>query len=290
MNQDHPLVQSPVTIEPGRLRRLQVDLRHAWNQTSRSDLQAWGLTIGKDFAWTSVRRVKNVGKLIYRLGQGVIEEAQKAAKAIHAERFKEHVAERATAASRQVQDSYVKATDFISEFAQAFRRNPQEAGIQFATLVLTSLLVSGGPDGDGGAPDLDLAFGIDAHRSILSHSILMGAALETGILSLLKLVQLTHSKLPERHDPIWDALHAHASDIALAASQGASIGMAYHLLVDGLAQPAPYHDLPVPMPLEAHQAILVVNGAGEIADVTNKRESAPQAHSINQSLRGPSPA
>ena len=47
----------------------------------------------------------------------------------------------------------------------------------------------------GGAPDLDLVFGIGAHRSIFSHSILMGSALETAFLSLLRLVRLTHKNL-----------------------------------------------------------------------------------------------
>ena len=43
--------------------------------------------------------------------------------------------------------------------------------------------------------------------------------------------------------------------------------MAYHLLVDGLAQPAPYTDIPVAMPMELHQSIFVVNGIGEVIDV-----------------------
>ena len=65
-------------------------------------------------------------------------------------------------------------------------------------LFLPPLVVSGGPDGDGGAPDLDLMFGIGAHRSVFSHSILMGASLETGLLALLRLTQLVHAKLPEK--------------------------------------------------------------------------------------------
>ena len=116
----------------------------------------------------------------------------------------------------------------------------------------------------------ELMFGIGAHRSILSHSILMGAALEAGLLSLLGLVQLVHGKLPALHDPLWDSIHRQATSITLAASRGASIGMAYHLLVDGLVQPAPYHDLPVSLPMAAHQTVFVVNAAGEAADVRRK--------------------
>jgi hypothetical protein len=84
------------------------------------------------------------------------------------------------------------------------------------------------------------------------------------------LVQLTHSKLPEKHDPIWDILHVHSRDIAKAAAQGISVGIAYHLLIDGLAQPAPYHDFPISMPIEAHQGVFVVNSTGEAMDIKRK--------------------
>ena len=90
--------------------------------------------------------------------------------------------------------------------ARLVQSQPREAVPQLLVLVATSIVVSGGPDGDGGAPDLDLMFGIDAHRSILSHSILMGAALETGFLSLVHLVRLLHTKLPADHDPLSEAV------------------------------------------------------------------------------------
>lgn len=80
-------------------------------------------------------------------------------------------------------------------------------------------------------------FGIDAHKSILTHSVLIGAALETGFLSLVQLVRLVHAKLPANHDPLWDSIAKHADAIAQAANTGASLGMSYHLLVDGLVQP-----------------------------------------------------
>lgn len=54
---------------------------------------------------------------------------------------------------------------------------------------------SGGVDGDGGIPDLDLLAGIDAHRSILTHSILAGVVAE-GLLRL-------HTELAD-----WRAPHS----------------------------------------------------------------------------------
>ena len=99
-----------------------------------------------------------------------------------------------------------------------------------------------------------------------------GFALEAGILSLLGVVKMTHSKLPAHHDALWDSLHEQASKLSVAASVGVGIGMAYHLLVDGLVQPAPYHDLPIAMPIEAHQSVFVVNGLGEAIDIGKKRQ------------------
>lgn len=267
------LKSTSIAIPGSRIHALRAELLHAWTQSSRGDLQRWGLSVGKDFARSSVRRVKNIAGLVRHIHRRVETEVVGVARAVRDDRTKEHIVGRAKAASRQVQDAYAGTAKSIRDFARAFRENPQEAGVRLATTVIVSLLVSGGPDGDGGAPDLDLAFGIDAHRSILSHSILMGAALETGVLALLSLVQLTHSKLPTKHDPVWDVLHAHANDIALAASRGASVGMAYHLLVDGLVQPAAYHDLPLSMPIEAHQTVFVVNAAGEVMDVRKKRQA-----------------
>lgn len=83
-------------------------------------------------------------------------------------------------------------------------------------------------------------------------------------------MRLVYQQLPAQHDPLWDSIHSQAANITLAASRGASIGMAYHLLVDGLVQPAPYHDLPVSLPIEAHQTVFVVNATSEAVDVTHK--------------------
>ena len=98
----------------------------------------------------------------------------------------------------------------------------------------------------------------------------MGASLETGLLALLRLTQLVHAKLPEKRDPLWNEIAKQSNEIAHAATQGASIGMAYHLFVDGLLQPAAYHGLFVSMPMAAHQTIFEVNAAAEALDVGNK--------------------
>lgn len=260
----------PLTIKADRLHRLQFELRHAWLQMSREDVMVWGAASGAGFVSAAGRRVKNMVNLVTTTTHFVGQEARSGYRAWADDRLKTHLQDRAANAGNSVLQVCRSVTDFAGQFAQAFKANPKDAGVQLLTLVVTSLAVSGGPDGNGGAPDLDLMFGIDAHRSILSHSILMGAALEAGILSLLGVVKMTHSKLPTQHDELWDDLFEQASKMSVAASVGVGVGMAYHLLVDGLVQPAPYHDLPMEMPIEAHQAVFVVNGAGEAVGVRQK--------------------
>lgn len=266
----HPSALAPTTLPDQRLQRLQHELGYALAQTRRSDLLAWGTDSGKTLAAAATRRVKNVVQLLYSGACFVGGEASTGWRAWQRGELVGHAQRRASRAVETARDGYAQISDFAGRMAQALKDKPQDTGVHLLTLVLTSLLVSGGPDGDGGAPDLDLMFGIDAHRSILSHSILMGAALEAGLLSLLGLVRLVYQQLPAQHDPLWDSIHSQAANIALAASRGASVGIAYHLLVDGLVQPAPYHDLPVSLPIEAHQTVFVVNAAGEATDVRHK--------------------
>ncbi|KQP21391.1 hypothetical protein ASF45_04245 [Pseudorhodoferax sp. Leaf265] len=144
------------------------------------------------------------------------------------------------------------------------------------TTVLVALIVSGGPDGDGGAPDLDLMVGIGAHRSWLSHSILAGAALEGMLRAMLELVRMVHDKLPEEREPVWDLLYQRAAELTEAANRGVSLGVSYHLGVDGLVEPAAYHGLPFEMPLVGHQALFTANSLAELNDVRNKPQFAPK--------------
>lgn len=266
----------PVVIQTERLKRLQRELEHAWSQTSRADLMAWGASCGTGFVSAAARRVKNVAHLAGSAAHFLNSERKVSYLAWKQDRLLLHLKNCSMTAGGAIRKSCTDVSVFSGRFAQAFKANPKEAGVHLLTVVVTSLVVSGGPDGNGGAPDLDLMFGIDAHRSFLSHSILMGAALETCILSLLAMIKVTHAKLPDEHDGLWDALHDQAIKITHAASQGVSIGMAYHLLVDGLIQPAPYHDLPISMPIAAHQSLFVVNGLGEAIDIGKKQNSVKE--------------
>lgn len=257
-------------IPRARIKRLQTELQFAWDQSNREDIARWGVNCGRIFAVSTARRASGLLKLIGNASWMVGSEIIGGYHAWRNDKIQFHLRHRGKALAQTARTAFTKASETAAIVVGSIRDNPKDAGVQFFTLLLVSLGVSGGPDGNGGAPDIDLMFGIENHRSLLSHSILMGAALETGILSLLHLVTMTHGYLPEQHDPLWDALHEQAERIALSANRGASIGMAYHLLVDGLAQPAAYHNLPVSMPIEAHQTLISANGAAEAIDVAKK--------------------
>ena len=253
-----------------RLDQLSFELVHAWDRSDSKVLKQWSLGAAQTFGTALTRRAKNLVGLVAAVGKGSWNEAGDAAAAYRDDRLPEHLGSRTRAAYDTGADYAASMRLVAAQTASLLRTRPREALPQFLALVATSVLVSGGPDGDGGAPDLDLMFGIGAHRSLFSHSVLMGAALETSFLSLVSLVRLVYTKLPEPHDAIWDSLCGQADSIARAASAGASLGMSYHLLVDGLLQPAAYHGLGVPLPMEAHQAIFVANGAAEGIDARHK--------------------
>lgn len=261
----------PVNAQAGaRFQTLGDELLYAWDRTDSRVVLEWSAATAAIFCTSLKRRASNLLNVAWRLSTAAASESVAAAHAYHQDRLPEHLDRRAGAAYAASADVAARVKGATAQVAELVRSQPRAAIPQLLVLVTTSLVVSGGTDGDGGAPDLDLILGIDAHRSILSHSVLMGAALETGFLSLVQLVNLLHAKLPDRHDQLWDRIAAQADTLAQAASVGASLGMAYHLLVDGLFQPAAYHDLPLAMPMEAHQTIFVVNAAGEVLDAKYK--------------------
>lgn len=271
MAQDSPIAFVPVNDRAQmRLRSLGDELLYAWDRTDSSVAREWSLATAATFATSLKRRASNLFQLACRLAAAAVEETTMAVTAYRQDRLVPHLGERAGAAAASGADLVTRVKVATSEIAHLVRSQPREAIPQLLVLVATSILVSGGPDGDGGAPDLDLKFGIDAHRSILTHSVLMGAALETGFLSLVQLVRMVHANLPTDHDPLWDSIAEHAERITHAANAGASLGMSFHLLVDGLLQPAPYHDLPVSLPMEGHQTILVGNAVAETVDIGHK--------------------
>ena len=92
----------------------------------------------------------------------------------------------------------------LPTWLKSIRSNPSETLPEIVGATLGFMVGSGGFDANGGLPDLDLLAGIGHHRSVLTHSILMGAAAEAVLIALDELILLTHEHLPPIHDPIWD--------------------------------------------------------------------------------------
>jgi len=155
------------------------------------------------------------------------------------------------------------ARDLVTGVGSALVDNPRDNAPRVMAAFLGFYAGSGGVDGDGGIPDLDLLAGIDAHRSFLTHSILAGVAAEGVLLAIVDLASEVHAKLPFDHDPLWDRLAEVGAPVMASLATGASAGIAYHLLWDAGIEPAPYKDLPFSMPMEAHQALMGANGLAE---------------------------
>lgn len=255
-----------------QLARLNQELQYAWQQTESDDLTGRAVESGQMLLTVTARRVKGIWSLVQFASTATYDEGVNTVGAARKGRFIAHVSERFESSRDAVENRAKEAVNAARAMGAALTSNPSQAGPQLLMSVLVSLLVSGGPDGNGGAPDSDIAlWGIGAHRSPFTHSILMGASLETVLFSALALVRVLHQHLPRRRDPIWDVLMEQSTALTEAAARGASIGMAYHLLVDGLVQPAPYHGLPFSMPLEGHQAVLTANAVAEARDIGFKR-------------------
>lgn len=240
-----------------------------------SDRNAWLSASGRYFVRGVGHRVSNIGSLCIAVSKGVMHVAGEA-------RVEAHRGNLATYLKEGARSAYIGVARTASElgtsskqlYAQV-RANPKQMAPELVTMIVTSLLVSGGPDGNGGAPDLDLVWGIDAHRSVFTHSILMGSAIEAAILSVLHLVRLIHHKLPAEHDPWWDSAMRLSTSVGDAAVLGSNMGMAYHLFVDGLVQPGAYHGLPVLLPMEAHQALMTGSAILEMGEIVRKGGLTP---------------
>jgi hypothetical protein len=163
----------------------------------------------------------------------------------------------------------------VSRIAEGLVRDPRRTLPPLVAGLVGFNAGSGGLDGDGGIPDLDLVAGIGYHRSPLTHSILAGIVAEGVLLALADLAALVHQRLPARHDPLWDDLAEAGGPLADAAASGLSAGIAWHLLVDAFVEPAPYQGLPVPLPEAAHQGIMAANTAAEATHAVKRRRLRP---------------
>jgi hypothetical protein len=253
-------------ISASRAARLYSDLGFALSRIERDALKGWGGRSAGRLLMLAGRRVGGLAKLAMVLGRAGFGELMGVFSASRQRRLSAHIGDSAAAAIDGTISLGRDGTHLVARVARALLRNPKAT----APAVLGSLLGfsagSGGLDGNGGMPDLDLLAGIGAHRSPLTHTIVAGIIAEGLLLALADLAAEVHGKLPHKHDPIWDGLARIGRPLTESLAIGTSAGLAYHLLVDAMIQPAALHGLPMEIPIEGHQTIIAASGLAEGAN------------------------
>lgn len=243
------------------------EAEHAFQNLSSAELAFLAQRLVFHVGSAGTSRAKNLGRIgtsAMKLSVRFFQEGRHAYQATVENRLGEHVENRYNDIADFSREKWDFGRNALGQIQAAYSANRTDTIVHLICLCAGFNAGSGGLGGDGGIPDLDISmFGIGQHRSILTHSIIAGIAVETIAKLTMDSFEVIYKKLPSDHDPLWDILLKHQQRIIKALAQGASVGIAYHLSVDGLAQPAAYHDLPIPMPLADHQALMTANGVVE---------------------------
>jgi hypothetical protein len=271
-------------ITTARFKSMTQEIRTAYKAAPSSVRTQWVNYTLSLLASAFVRRVGNVVDLCIVILEKTGREIIDFSFALIEGKAGGHLSRRSKSVSLTTTKKLNEWTKLFKKLVSSFQENPGEIGPDILVASLAFAFASGGLDGDGGVPDSDITmFGIDAHRSLFTHSILSGAVIEAGLYSMVDFVSRAYNYLPKKHDPIWDTIHNKSAEAAESAAKGVSVGLAYHFGVDALLQPAAFHDLPFPAPIEAHQAIMGANALGEGLDTSKKarakKSNAPKAKS-----------
>jgi len=251
------------------------ELNYALAQTSSEDLKDWGKHSAHLFSRSAVRRGKNFFKLIKKGGKFALRETMDVAYAVSRHSLEDHLKDRFSVFKDTAKEKFSRTKQSMALLAKVLIEDPKRNAPVILTGFLGFMFGSGGLDGDGGVPDLDFAMGPGFHRSIWTHSVFSAIIIETVVYSFVELTRIIYEKLPEPHHPFWDKLMEQQTQYAQAFTSGASMGIAYHLLMDMnllSSHIKPYADLPFSTTMEGHQAILGANAATEVADLKERKE------------------
>lgn len=189
---------------------------------------------------------------------------------------------RQTAERYQKEGIYQSAKDDINKLSKLAMNLPQKAKSLYESFiklpkdkkieaVISAILISsiyfaccGGMDLEGGLPDMDITIaGIGHHRSIFSHSILLGLGIEfSGRMTILVLENI-YGRLPQCHHKIWDNVFDFIQKNKNLAIGAMWLGIGTHLIKDSgiiTGGVKPYSDVPFSMSKEMHQVTFAVNG------------------------------
>jgi hypothetical protein len=264
-----------------QIQQIAAELWLALGQTDSSEMARLASHLPSDFVGALGRRARNLAILASEISGWTCDEIRGIAGAATKGTLVDHLKNRGGTAA----ESASRAYEQVCSCSRSVIESPREQLPRMFVIMSTALLASGGPDGDGGIPDLDIPLlGIGAHRSPLTHSFLTGAALEALAIALIRTIAVVHKNLPDKRHSAWDRMTPKLIRGIEHARGGATLGLAYHFLVDGVLQPGPYHGLPIEMPLEVHQAIFVGSGLGELGSHMEE-VSAAQAELVKHQWR-----
>ncbi len=269
-----PLAATPLP------RRLADELRQALRRIPRQEWAECVRPLPAEFGRGLARRISGAAGALRQAGRflaGKASEGADAARRGDLGGFLRQSGADLARSARTGASALAAAAGQVPSVGRLLARDPGAVLPEIIGAAFGFLAGSGGLDGNGGLPDLDLALGVGFHRSALTHSILIGCAAETVLFSLDRAVALVHRHLPRHHAPAWDELLAYFQRTTRAARGGTSVGLAFHLGVDGLLQPAAVKGLPFAAPMALHQAFLAANAVMEAAAVTNPREKSRPA-------------
>lgn len=236
------------------------EFTYAISNTPSSQLLLWAGTIPSLAGNAGWQRVTGIADLAQTLFSSTRSGLNNAVTAFQEDRLSDHCLQTA----KDFSDACGEQITALGNLLQAATERPTQILPELFFAGLGFYVGGGGVDGNGGIPDLDITLlGIGAHRSPITHSIIVGIGLETLCLASLSLFTMVYHNLPEQHQPFWDSLHEQLQSYGNMFLLGGSAGIAYHLAVDAIIQPAPLHDLPFEMPIEAHQTVLATNAVAE---------------------------
>ena len=266
------LIIFPNELPADRAAILYEEFKYAWDRTSNIEKKEWAKESLKILGKVTFRRGVGFIKAMGALAIGIGKEAVDLGVAVYNNEGVSHLNDRKERTLKFVKSTALKSKDILKNIINLLKTNPKETAPVIFLGVLGFFCGSGGLDGNGGVPDLDLAGGIGNHRSIFFHSIISAAVLETLVFSSVNAINIFHSKLPEKHDPFWDKIVS-KNDWAKAFVTGACTGIAYHLLIDGTIQGGKaLSDFPIKgMPMEFHNLFYITNAVAEGLDVNKKK-------------------
>jgi hypothetical protein len=246
-----------------RISSIYHELAFALSRIERDVLNAWGVRSSKRLLLLAARRVGGMARLATMLFRGGSGELKRIFQALKQGRMAAHLGDRTAFAIDGSIAIGREGARAIGNIATALIKDPRSTAPVLIGGLLGFGAGSGGLDGNGGIPDLDLVAGVGLHRSPITHTVIAGIIAEGLLLAFADLAAEVQERLPVQHDPIWDGLARIGRPLTESLAIGTSAGLAYHLLVDAFVQPGAYHGVPFHMPMEAHQTIFAANGVVE---------------------------